>query len=141
MSLLRNLSDGLRFLFRKEQVSRELDEELGGFLEMAVDEKMKRGMSRKDALRAVRLERGTLDITKEIVWSAHWESFVETLWRDLRFAVRVLSKNPGFTAIALLTLTLGIGINCAIFTVVNAVLLRPLPYPHSERLMLVQRHF
>ena len=58
MSLLRNLSDGLRSLFRKEQVSRELDEELNGFREMAAEQKMKQGMSRKDALRAVRLERG-----------------------------------------------------------------------------------
>jgi len=134
MSVLRNIADGLRFLFRKEQVSRELDEELGGFLEMAVDEKMKRGMSRKDALRAVRLERGTLDITKEIVWSARWESFVETLWRDLRFAVRVLRKNPVFTAVVVLTLTLGIGANTAIFTLIDTVMLKPLPVPNSKQL-------
>src|SRR5438132_4347991 len=108
MSLLRSMVVGLQSLFRKEQVSQELDEELGGFLEMAVEEKMKQGMSRKDALRAVRLERGSLDVTKEIVWSARWESFVETLWRDLRFAVRVLRKNPVFTAVVVLTLNLGI---------------------------------
>jgi len=141
MSLLRNLSDRLRSLFRKERVSQELDEELNGFLEMAAEEKMKEGMSRKEALRAVRLERGNLEVTKETVRSAGWESFVETCWRDLCYGVRVLRKSPGFTIIALLTLTIGLGINCAIFTVVNAVLLRPLPYPDSERLVLVQRHF
>src|SRR6266478_1446687 len=134
MSVLRNITDGMRALFRKEQVSRELDEELGGFLEMAVDEKVKQGMSRKDALRAVRLERGSLDITKEIVWSARWESFVETLWRDLRFAVRVLRKNPVFTAVVVLTLTLGIGANTAIFTLIDTVMLKPLPVPNSKQL-------
>jgi hypothetical protein len=86
MSLLRNIAGGFRSLFRKEQVSQELDEELNGFLEMAAEEKMKQGMSRKDAHGAVRLERGSLEITKEVVRSAGWESLVGTLWQDLRFA-------------------------------------------------------
>jgi hypothetical protein len=88
MSLLQSLSDGLRSLFRKEQVSKELDEELNGFLEMAAEEKMKQGMSRKEALRAVRLERGSLEVTKDEVRSAGWESFVETLWQDVRYGLR-----------------------------------------------------
>src|SRR6266853_5400866 len=70
MPFRRNIVTGLRSLFRKEQVDRELDEELGAYLEMAAEEKMKQGMSRKDAVRAVRLERGSLEVTKEVVRSA-----------------------------------------------------------------------
>ena len=88
MSLLRTLSDGLRSLFRKKQASQELDEELRGFLEMAAEEKIMQGMSCRDALRAVRLERGNLEVTKEVVRSSGWESFLETCWRDLRVGTR-----------------------------------------------------
>src|SRR5580693_8282548 len=100
MSLLRNITSGLRALFRKEQVGQEMDEELNGFLEMAAEEKMKRGMSRKDALRAVRLERGSLEVTKEVVRAAGWESLVEACWQDLRFAARTLRKSAVFTTVA-----------------------------------------
>src|SRR5438034_11806742 len=113
MSLLGNVARGLRSLFRKEQVNRELDEELGAYLEMAAAEKMKDGLTRKDALRAVRLEQGSVEVTKEVVRSAGWESFVETLWQDLRFAARMLRKNPGFASTVILTLGLGIGLNSA----------------------------
>jgi len=79
MSLLRNLSDGLRSLLRKQRVDTELDEELSGFLQMAAQEKMKQGLSRKESLRTVRLEHGSLEVTKEVVPDARWESFIETL--------------------------------------------------------------
>jgi len=124
-------------LFRKERVERELDEELNGFLEMAVEEKIKQGMRRKEALRAVRLERGGLDATKEEVRAAGWESFVETCWQDLHYAARMLRKSPGFTTVAVLTLALGIGANTAVYSVIDAVFLKPLPYPHSEQIVMV----
>jgi pilus assembly protein TadC len=78
MALLRTIATGLRSLLRKKRVENELDDELRGFLDMAAEEKMKQGMSRKHALRAVRLERGSLEVTKEVVRSAGWESLVET---------------------------------------------------------------
>jgi predicted permease len=135
MSLLRNITSGLRSLFRKEQVDRELEEELRAYQEMAAAETMKNGMSRKEALRAVRLERGSLEVSKEIVRSGGWEFFVETCWQDLRYGLRVLRKWPGFTAVAVLTLALGIGANTAIFSLLDALVFRDASVPHPEQIV------
>ena len=135
MSLLQNIAAGLRSLFQKERVERELDEELNGFLEMAVAEKMKQGMSRKDALRAVRLERGSLDLAKEVVRSAGWESFVETCWQDIRLGARMLAKHRLTTLVSIVALALGIGANTAMFSLAEAFLLHPAPFENANRIV------
>ena len=138
MSFLRTLTSGLRSLLRKERVERELDEELSGFFELSVNEKIARGMSREDARRAVRLEMGSLEVTKEMVRTAGWECVVEAFWRDIRYGFRKLHKQPAFTALAVLTLALGVGATTAIFSVIHGVLLDPFPYLNADRVAVVQ---
>jgi putative ABC transport system permease protein len=134
MFRIRSVVAGLRALFRKRQVEREMDEELRDYLDAAAKDKMRSGMSREEATRAARVEMGSVDAVKEEIRSVGWESTLETIWQDLRFGLRVLRRNPGFTAVAALTLALGIGGTAVVFSLLDAVLLRPLPYPHSERL-------
>ena len=134
MSLLRNLQGGLRGLFRKEQVEREMDEELRAYLDAAATEKMRRGMSREEAQRAARIELGGAESVKQQVRAASWETLLETLWQDLKFAVRLLRFNPAFAAAAILSLALGIGANTAIFQLLDAIRMRTLPVNNPHQL-------
>lgn len=137
MPLLRNVASGMRSLFRKKRAERDLDEELRAFMEMATEESMKQGRSQNEALRGVRLEHGSLEAAREAVRTAGWESVPETFWQDVRYGLRMLSTSPGFAAVAILTLALGIGANTAIFSMVKGILLSALPYPHPEQLYSV----
>jgi hypothetical protein len=135
MKWLTNLAAGLKALARKQQVERELDEELDGYLEASAAHRQQIGMTAEDARYAARVEAGSLNAIKHQVWSSRWESTLEGLLRDMRVSVRMLAKSPAITAIALLSLALGIGGNTAIFTLINQVMLRNLPVRNPEQLV------
>jgi putative ABC transport system permease protein len=134
MSLFTRVAGGFRAVFRKTRAEAELDAELQEFLAATVEDKMRAGMREQEARRAARLELGSVEAVKDRVRDVGWESVVENVWQDLRYAIRLSFRSPGFTVAAVTSLALGIGVNTAIFQLADAVRLRPLPVEHPEQL-------
>jgi macrolide transport system ATP-binding/permease protein len=137
MRRLRALFSRVSGLFSGARRERELAEEIDSHLEMHIDDKVRAGMTRKDARREALLELGGVERTKQAYRERSTLPAVENVWRDLRFAMRQLVKNPGFATTAIVVLALGIGTSVAIFGFVDAALLEPLPYANPGRLMSV----
>jgi predicted permease len=133
---LQNLISGIKALFHKEQRSQDMDEELLAFQQASAEEKIRSGLDPHQAQRAARIEMASIETVKEKVRSATWESTAESIAQDIRYGIRRLLRAPGFTAVAVLSLTLGIGANTAIFTLLDAVLMRQLPVQSPKELLL-----
>src|ERR1700749_1714839 len=134
MEWIRVLVNRFVSLFRSRELDARLDEELGAHIDLAAAEHVRRGISEDEARTAALREFGGVTQTRERYRVQRGVPWMEQIVRDVRFAARQLRKSPGFTLTAIFTLMLGLGANTAVFSLINALLLRPLPVPHADEL-------
>jgi putative ABC transport system permease protein len=137
MALWRQLTRGIRVLTNRTAADQDVADEVQHFLDQSIDAHLARGLSPEEARRAARVELGGTTVVREQVRAYGWENVVTSALADLRYAARRLRANPGFAAVSVVTLALGIGASTAIFSAVNPILFAPLPYPQASRLVMV----
>ena len=141
MRLLHRLVSVVRWMVYRDRAERDLNDELEAFVDMVAADRMRDGAAPAEARRSAVLHLGGVEQAKERVRSARHGAWLDEVGRDLRYGIHTLRRSPGFTAVALLTLALGIGANAAIFSILNVMILRPLAYPNPEQLMRLTPHY
>src|ERR1700741_3598243 len=137
MTLLHRLVSIVRWMTNRNRAEADLHDELQTFVDMAAAEQVRNGATPTDARRLATLQLGGVEQAKERVRTARHGAWLDAIWRDLHYGLRQVGRNRAFSAIAIATLALGVGVNTAMFSAVDAVLIRPLPYLEADRLVMI----